>query len=210
MDCFYAAIEKIRKRPGIFLGQKSITAFSHFIGGYSMALSDLQVPVAAKLLPLPFEMFHYYTANYYGVGKTPKGWSTLILAACDNDEAGALDTFWNIYDAFREIEIKEGQRCTFDKENIEYHYNNPVVYRSVGGDRQPVFYSDPLEAYIFELSAPAGFICVIHDEKGFELQQDIYPRKEEWRLRLRSVFGPLNWEKIEWNERLANTIQITG
>ena len=209
MDEFiYNAINKIRKRPGMYLGRNSIVALDNFIGGYCMALFDLQAPVSESLLPLHFGLLHYYVANHYGVGKTAKGWRTLILEACGNNESSALDKFWGIYDAFCELKIVAGHHCVFSEKAIEYHHNNPVAHRLLDGNTQPIFYKNPIEAYVFELSTAAGYICIVHSESCFELKRNIYPKKEDWYSALNNTFGQLNWAAAELNESLLSAIKI--
>jgi len=201
-------IDKIRQHPSLYLGKNSITAFNYFIAGYEMALFDLRGAKQVNIIPIPFYMFHWYVANVYGVGKTAKGWRTLILEACGNDEEKALDTFWNIYDAFCKIDIVRGKCCIINENNIKHHHSNFIKCRLINEAEQHAFYDNPIQIFIFELSESAGYICVARYIDRYELQRDIYLHEEDFDKELTHVFGQLNWELINWNESLANTMQI--
>lgn len=61
----YALIEKLRARPGMYLGTNSITALWHFINGFRFALLE-NGREKRGLFPLDFSFMHEYAYMLYG------------------------------------------------------------------------------------------------------------------------------------------------
>lgn len=95
---FYRAIDRLRSRPALWLGDNSLTALDHYLGGYADALRDLHVEVSCEP---PFRHFSDWVFKQYELQwGSAKGWRRLILERF-SDERAALDEFFVLIDRFR-------------------------------------------------------------------------------------------------------------
>ncbi len=92
--------EVLRKRPAMYLGRKSLTAFVDFTFGYSFAMEQYAIEDRNNDPFLIPGEFHEWVRNWYKIEPTAKGWWNLILERTDSEET-ALDKFFELYDEFR-------------------------------------------------------------------------------------------------------------
>lgn len=86
----HSVIERIRKRPAMYLGCESITRLWIFLLGYGFAELDYKVKRKKEdILPLDFSIMHEFIEFRLGVCNS-KSWSTNILESCNGDEKAAL------------------------------------------------------------------------------------------------------------------------
>jgi hypothetical protein len=90
----YVMLDKIRSRPGMWLGEYKITLLRSFIDGYQHAENGEREEQPS------FDGFNDFIGGYYGKFTTP-GWKNLILEAHNGDEEKALDQFFIFLDEFR-------------------------------------------------------------------------------------------------------------
>ena len=90
-------LTKIREKPVIYIGQKSITLLDAFLCGYKTCLYEEH----------GYEDFHYindfqeFVANKYGI-KSSQNWSSIIrFYSCSESEA--FDLFYKLFDEYNEI-----------------------------------------------------------------------------------------------------------
>jgi hypothetical protein len=99
-ETLYQVLDRIRWRPGMWLGKTSITLMDAFINGFFMACNG-----GTKEEP-PFYgvhgdfNFNDFIGKFYGKHTTP-GWKNLILWANNDDEVVALEKFFELLDEFR-------------------------------------------------------------------------------------------------------------
>ncbi len=215
MDYFHEMIEKIRKRPGLFLGSCSITVLWMFLQGYSMALYDMKAEESLKKLqPLPFSLFNSFAANrcIKPGSQSGMGWHTIILNQCEGDEKKALDTFFELYDEFIALKIIRCYKTVFTENDLR---SDDAAYESAKDKMEdetwPVYMLHPIEAYMIELSDQAGFVEVVCTESNSHLDMWMKPSKsfceEEIKHYIRDS-RELFWQEIEWNEALINDLVI--
>lgn len=155
----YSIIEKIRKRPGMYLGSNSITALQHFLNGCRFALRETGNDKADSLFPLDFYFMHEYTSLLFDLPDTA-GWRNHIMWNCDGDEEKALNKFFELFDEFKKIRAEKCWRAVLSAENIAYNngmehgYSMPYV-----DGKQPV-YSDPVCAYVIKLTISVYLLAV--------------------------------------------------
>lgn len=96
MEPIYEMFSDLRKRPGMYLGKKSITLLYVYFGGYT----HNQV----KSTPNYHSSFSEFTdfVRKYHDGSLSKGWATLILDGANGDEEKAVDIFYELLDKFLE------------------------------------------------------------------------------------------------------------
>lgn len=173
-------VEKIRARPGMWLGCKSITALWHFLHGYEFARLERGERFADELFPLDFGWFGEYTAAFSDMGLCA-GWRNHILDICGGgDEERALEKFFELFDEFGKIRPKKMFKAVLSAENIAFNVEMRRCCKVCGADhseRRPIF-DKPLAAYIIELSIPA-FMLVAETESGLCASRSFYPSFEK-------------------------------
>ena len=92
MDTLYRFLQKIRKRPRIYLGEPSITALRHFIYGYGCCFRLNKICVDNTCL----DGFQEYVQKYYNTRLT-KDWAGLILDHSANEKE-AFEKFFELLD----------------------------------------------------------------------------------------------------------------
>jgi hypothetical protein len=86
-------LERIRERPPLFLGDRTITGLWHFLHGYSFARQELGAG-PSNLLP---QDFHDWVAYRLHLRESTSGWRNMILSQAV-DEKAALEQFWELLD----------------------------------------------------------------------------------------------------------------
>ena len=94
---FYGLLEAIRRRPAVYLGHKSLTAFRSWLEGYRYA--KLEVGAARSEEEEEFRGFDSFVCEKYRWHDTG-GWAAKI-AYYHQDDGAALDEFFKIVDEFR-------------------------------------------------------------------------------------------------------------
>jgi hypothetical protein len=74
---FYEVIDKIRVRPGMFIGNSSPNSLQVFLQGYKMAMLETGVVDASHP---PLRGFHDWVASRLGFSSSVPGWANMILA----------------------------------------------------------------------------------------------------------------------------------
>ena len=95
-EYFYEMLQRIKQRPGMFLGQCSITRLRAFLDGYMGSRSDL------GLLPtqqeLEFNQFQEWVQTRFKISSS-HGWDSIILFY-SADERDALNNFFELFEQF--------------------------------------------------------------------------------------------------------------
>jgi hypothetical protein len=91
-------IEKIRPRPELYLGERSVSALWHFLAGYHLGLRG-NAQVSVELSPRAKE-FHDWVAYRLHFLESTTGWRQMILKRT-NDEAAGLNYFFELFDEYR-------------------------------------------------------------------------------------------------------------
>jgi hypothetical protein len=95
---FYELLEAIRRRPGMYLGQKSLRDFAAWLQGYFYGKSEAGLPdTEAEVEFRDFDEFVQEKYQWHDVG----GWAAKIQYY-HRDDAAALDEFFKLLDEFRE------------------------------------------------------------------------------------------------------------
>jgi hypothetical protein len=86
--------EKLRSRPGMFIGEPSLTRLAAYLRGYDHALHDLRGEPAHPFF-LRFQEWvvrRVQAPQYFG-------WERAIMQQC-HSEAEAFDRFWQLFDEY--------------------------------------------------------------------------------------------------------------
>ena len=117
-DTFLTWLPRIRENPGVFLGEPSLTALSHFWNGYAFRempekqekqtyandLKECEKTVVPERLSKRSEKhfmdgFEKFAYSYFGCDWSTQGWVKLITEHC-NSEAEAFNKFFELFDMF--------------------------------------------------------------------------------------------------------------
>lgn len=201
------AIDTIRKRPGMYLGSKSITALSHFLNGYQFAQQDYGVGGVERLFPLNFKFMHEFTKIQLCKDDN-LGWCNHILNACDGDEEKALDKFWELYDEFKEVKMKKCWKAILSEDNIQYNDSMKYTY-AMRMDGKEAIFNNPRAVYLIELTIPA-FMLIVETVDGIQPVLQFFSSLEQAKgsskipTGAEQYFGKINlWKEvteqnIEW------------
>ncbi|MFB2973041.1 hypothetical protein ACE1CD_29110 [Aerosakkonema sp. BLCC-F183] len=99
-EYLYNLLQRIKERPGMYLGRCSITRLSMLLMGYSIARGDLGLPTTEQ--EQEFEKFQEWIAKRYNITSS-HGWDSIILFY-SADERDALDNFFNLFEKFQNRE----------------------------------------------------------------------------------------------------------
>lgn len=147
MDLFQI-INKIKKRPGMYLGSNSITALSHFLNGYQTAYHDLEIYWNGWLFPLDFKYMSGFTNIRLKCDNT-MGWFNNILNFCDGDEKTALCKFFDLYDEFRQVHMKCYWKAILTENNIQYNNSMEHAYMLTENGRVIPCHQHKLFCFVF-------------------------------------------------------------
>jgi phosphoribosylanthranilate isomerase len=95
----YEFFEKIRERPAMYVGKKSLTRIQMFFYGFLYAL-DLQ-DIEFNQRKFGPHYFHEWIASKLGWAEGTSGWLNMILNEVNNDEEKAVDLFYELLDEFK-------------------------------------------------------------------------------------------------------------
>jgi hypothetical protein len=98
----YDLLERIRKRPSMYLGQASITHLRACLSGYNLARRELGI--AATEQDQSFLEFQDWIRQKFRV-TSEQSWDKIILFYCE-DERGALEKFFQLWEEFCGLRIE--------------------------------------------------------------------------------------------------------
>jgi len=92
----FQLLEKIKERPGLYLGKKSIVNLRSFLDGYYFALMENGLCKEDEISL--WKDFQNYIQSRYKI-KSSQDWSSIILFF-STDESEGLDNFFNLFENF--------------------------------------------------------------------------------------------------------------
>lgn len=207
MAHIHQLIDKIRRRPGMYIGSNSLTGLECFLNGYICALYETD-STDEDLLPLPFGLFHEYVACKYGYYESTSGWKNMILDQTGQDERRGLDLFFEIYGEFRTTKIEHCSTAVLSSENLRFHNNNPDIYSvNQAGERKPV-YSEPVKCRLLRLNIPGSYyLFFVELREKNSLDRRFFRSRQEILEYAELCFGPVE----EWAETdMKSNGHLTG
>ena len=88
-------LDRIRKRPGLYIGERSLSALRNAIVGYELALGVHEI-LDDETLRLPDD-FNDWVAYRLHYKESTSGWKNMILNVCQ-DESAAFERFFQLLD----------------------------------------------------------------------------------------------------------------
>ena len=108
-EYLYDLLQRIKERPGMYLGKRSIIRLSMLLTGYGMARAELGLPVTEQ--EKEFDGFQDWIQERFKI-RSSHGWDSIILFY-SIDERDALDKFFDLFEKFRNGESASiNQVCT--------------------------------------------------------------------------------------------------
>ncbi|TAE53279.1 MAG: hypothetical protein EAZ87_23920 [Nostocales cyanobacterium] len=95
-EYLYNLLDRIKQRPGMYLGKCSITRLNMLLVGYSQARMELGLPRTAQ--EQEFDQFQEWIQNKYNISDS-QGWDSIILLN-STDEKAAFYQFFQLFDEF--------------------------------------------------------------------------------------------------------------
>ena len=96
-ESIFDVLEMVRRKPGLYLGGKSIIRLQAFLSGYDSGLGRFHAVLSRYE---EFHPFHDWVANRLGFNNSVPGWCNLILKRSSADET-AYDQFFVLLDEFK-------------------------------------------------------------------------------------------------------------
>lgn len=97
MISLYQLLEKIKERPGMYIGYPSVSELFMFLCGYKRACQDMELPLSDE--EQEFHEFQPWLQKRFGVS-TSASWARIILLY-SGDEADGLKNFFDLLTEFR-------------------------------------------------------------------------------------------------------------
>lgn len=88
----YQLLDMIRQKPGIYIGEPSLTGLYHFLHGFEYALMATGNPFDDE--DPPFSGFHDWIAGRFGFAESTPGWRNMLLRSV-GDETAAFARFFS-------------------------------------------------------------------------------------------------------------------
>jgi hypothetical protein len=98
MSDLYTLVEKVRKRPSMYLGQASISNLRSCLAGYILAKREMGLPPTEQ--EKEFTEFQSWIQEKFKINSS-QSWDKIILFFCE-DERSALERFFVLFDEFLE------------------------------------------------------------------------------------------------------------
>lgn len=111
MDNLYELLQKIKKRPAMYLGRHSIFSLQAFLDGYYFARRELGVPLTEQ--ELEFQEFLQWLRERFKV-ETGQLWASILLFH-SADERGAVERFFSLFEEF----VAREKVREFDDKRVE-------------------------------------------------------------------------------------------
>jgi len=96
-ESIYDALEAVRKRPGMYLPEPSITQLRAFLNGYTGGLGRVRYALRGTE---DFHRFHDWVAHRLGFAGSTSGWCNMIRDKSVSEE-DAFKRFFVLLDEFR-------------------------------------------------------------------------------------------------------------
>lgn len=120
MLSFYELLEKIKQRPALYLGKRSISHLQVFLDGYTFARRQLAVPLSEQ--EQEFEEFQDWIEKRFNQQST-QSWTRIILFYSE-DESDALEQFFRLFEEFlirdKYLETKETDNLKSKIHHVNY------------------------------------------------------------------------------------------
>ena len=102
----FEILEKIKSRPGAYIGQPSVLDLFVFLAGYKTARRELGVNPTEEEIVF-YDSFHGFVEDIYHV-KNSNSWAKIIMLYCQDNRAG-FDRFFELLAEFKQVSLNSPQ-----------------------------------------------------------------------------------------------------
>jgi hypothetical protein len=99
MNGIFEILEKIRTKPGIYIGRSSVSDLFMFLVGYECARSELDIELSQEDDEFYGE-FQPWLQQKLGI-TTVSSWAKMIMVYCQDEKAG-FEYFYDLLDEFKQ------------------------------------------------------------------------------------------------------------
>lgn len=99
MTTLFDLLERIKKKPGMYLGYPSVSALFMLLQGYELARSELSVELTEKEEQF-YSEFQPWLQQKLGV-RSVTSWSKLIMLSCHDEKTG-FEQFFELLEEFQQ------------------------------------------------------------------------------------------------------------
>ncbi len=82
----FEVLAKIKAKPGMYLGHRSISDLFVFLSGYKVARRELGVQLTERELAF-YENFHEFIQTWYQINNS-NSWSKIVMLHCTDEQQG--------------------------------------------------------------------------------------------------------------------------
>lgn len=115
MEGIYEVLQKIKNRPGMYIGKSSITILRHFLVGYQFARRELGLELTQEDTDF-YDNFQPWIQRHFNV-RTSNSWANIILLFA-RDEKEAFNCFFRLLDEFKQRD----KSLDAESENVVTNY----------------------------------------------------------------------------------------
>ena len=106
MATLFDLLERIKKKPGMYLGYPSVSALFMLLQGYEIARSELGVELTDKEEYF-YSEFQPWLQQKLGV-RSVTSWAKLIMLSCHDEKTG-FEQFFELLDEFQKRQAQTEQ-----------------------------------------------------------------------------------------------------
>jgi len=97
-ESIYDVLNRIRRKPGLYIGDAKLTRLDSFIAGYLAGLAKGGLTFRREAPD--FHRYHDWIARRLGYTESTSGWYMMICGRCSGEHE-AFDRFYGLLDEFR-------------------------------------------------------------------------------------------------------------
>ncbi|BAZ11935.1 hypothetical protein NIES4071_37630 [Calothrix sp. NIES-4071] len=98
MSKFFEILEKIKTKPGMYIGSPSVSDLFHFLVGFKTALRELGIKATDEEMDF-YREFQPWVQKKYHVS-TSNSWAKIIMLHCASEQEG-LNVFYKLLEEFK-------------------------------------------------------------------------------------------------------------
>jgi hypothetical protein len=111
MSKLFETLQKIKTKPGMYIGRASVSDLFHFLVGFKTALRELGVEATKEEIDF-YREFQPWVQKKYHVS-TSNSWAKIIMLHCGSEQEG-FNAFYKLLDEFQNRN-KSLDRDVFDE-----------------------------------------------------------------------------------------------
>ncbi|BAY91453.1 MULTISPECIES: hypothetical protein [unclassified Tolypothrix] len=122
MSKLFEILQKIRNKPGMYIGSASVSDLFHFLVGFKTALRELGIAATKEEMDF-YREFQPWVQKKYHVS-TSNSWAKIIMLHCKSEQEG-FNTFYKLLEEFQHHnknvggDLSDAKSYEDNKHNIE-------------------------------------------------------------------------------------------